>query len=104
MEEEKKFQAEYLKTVPEKMQDLKELIQKLEQNIGLETLNSFRLKVHKIAGSAGTFGFMNASILSKAFEQEILANIALFNSQKKVQECFLKNCQLYLEKLQNSFI
>jgi HPt (histidine-containing phosphotransfer) domain-containing protein len=68
----KKIQLEYEKTIPKKLQELKTLQDAAKKTPSLDNLTALRFFVHKLAGSAGTYGFLEVSTLCKQYEQDIL--------------------------------
>lgn len=67
-----KIREEYLKTVPDKLLFIDQKLDEMKEEIQEEHLRALRLHVHRIAGSAGTYGFPKVSTCCKQFEQEIL--------------------------------
>jgi HPt (histidine-containing phosphotransfer) domain-containing protein len=76
-----KFTREYLETVPEKVRVLTELINKMKTKIDLDTLKEFRMHIHKIAGSAGTYGFKTVSDLCRQFEKDLIEKVEHFEER-----------------------
>ncbi len=74
----KKLQDEYKSSFRQKMQTFQELIQAVQKTPTLETLGALRFSVHKLAGSAGTYGFDKVSQICKTWELEIVAQIKTF--------------------------
>lgn len=71
----KHFREEYICSIPEKLKQLEELIDDVLETAREETIQSLRLHVHRIAGSAGTYGFPEVSTACKEFERVILQKI-----------------------------
>jgi HPt (histidine-containing phosphotransfer) domain-containing protein len=96
--------AEYRKTFPEKFRILREHLNVLKRDKSLDALSLFRLVVHKIAGSSGTYGFMIASKLCKDLDLELQDKIKNFNQVIFASEwfasldAFLKQLEKALEK------
>lgn len=100
-----KWRKEYDKTIPEKLNHLESLIQEMQKGIEEPTLKAFRMEIHKIAGSAGTVGYMDVSAICKQLDGELkemlekfieappsLSVVAKFQSEfNKVRECFSKS-------------
>ncbi|MBA2368666.1 MAG: response regulator [Candidatus Protochlamydia sp.] len=61
----------YEKSIPEKIERLEEEILNLQRNPTLENLKIFKTEIHKIAGSAGSYGHMKVSELCKKMEKKI---------------------------------
>jgi HPt (histidine-containing phosphotransfer) domain-containing protein len=73
----KKFRDEYVNTFPEKLRLLQGLIDEMKQAVHRETLQTLRLHIHKIAGSSGTYGFSDLSLICKEFEGVILQKMEI---------------------------
>ena len=69
---------EYRNTIPQKLELLDQLVSSLETNKTLEALKSLRQHIHKLAGSAGTYGFDEVSTLSKQWDLRLLHLIDRF--------------------------
>ncbi len=63
---------EYKKSIPQKLKAIQNLIEQAKQNPLSETLDSLCFAVHKLAGSAGTYGYSEASQLCKELAQKIM--------------------------------
>lgn len=96
----KKFHDEYVQTIPTKIQELESLIEALETELSKENLKNLRMKVHKIAGSAGTYGFDGVTHLSLKFEQDVLHLLENFTPQ---HIDFIKQCRTYMNDLKKEF-
>ena len=68
----KELKEQYRSTIEEKLSELNSLVQIYSTNRNEETLESFRMAIHKLAGSAGSVGFMEVSDLCKKMENRIL--------------------------------
>lgn len=66
-----KWRNEYDKTIPEKLKHLESLIQEMQKGIEEPTLKAFRMEIHKIAGSAGTVGYADVSVICKQLDGEL---------------------------------
>lgn len=73
-----KFTREYKETIPLKIQTITDLLDRLKVKIDLETLKELRMHIHKIAGSAGTYGFKAVSEQCRAFEKELIEKVEHF--------------------------
>lgn len=71
----KKLREFYIGTIPEKLELIEKLIQEMETTVYEKTLIELRMHIHKIAGSAGTYGFPTVSVICRQFEGEILKKI-----------------------------
>ena len=68
-----KLKEQYKATIPEKWQMLHDLIKSLSEDPADEkSLKALRQELHKISGSAGTYGFPKASDLCRHAEKEIV--------------------------------
>lgn len=94
---------EYQKTIPGKLDRLKRLIQTLKDNQSLENLKQLQMEVHKIAGNSGTYGFMNASDLCKALDQDLLEKMKNFPHSSLDNE-YLNSLDTFLKSLEKAFI
>ncbi|QLH37528.1 MAG: Hpt domain-containing protein [Parachlamydiaceae bacterium] len=56
--------------MPEKLKLLRKYIDELKSDPQESTLKALRLEVHKMAGSAGSFGFPRTSEICKEFEKK----------------------------------
>lgn len=74
----KKFTQEYQATLPEKVSSIRQILDAMKQKIDLENLKALRLIIHKIAGSAGTYGYASVSKLCQEFEKDLLNKIDHF--------------------------
>ena len=70
-----KFAEEYRKTIPEKINALRAILDDMHLKITPENLKELRFHIHKIAGSAGTYGFDSISKLCRQFEGDLLEKI-----------------------------
>lgn len=61
----------YKASIPEKIKKIDTLIQKLKKNFLLENIDSLYFEIHKIAGSAGMYGFSEISNLCKDFKETL---------------------------------
>lgn len=66
-----KWRKEYDKTIEEKLKTLESLIQEMQKGIQEPTFKSFRVEIHKIAGSAGTVGYDAVSVFCKQLDTEL---------------------------------
>jgi HPt (histidine-containing phosphotransfer) domain-containing protein len=79
----KELLESYKTSLPSKL----DTIQKLSSTLQ-EALDQLRFVVHKLAGSSGTYGYMEASQLCKKMESKLLAhsadlNLTLFQNELK---------------------
>lgn len=67
----------YQKTIPDKIELLEKLILIVDKSPSLDNLQNLRNEVHKIAGSAGSYGYMSVSELCKNLELNLIEQIDL---------------------------
>ena len=84
------LKEEYEQKIPQKLTTLKEQVGKVQSGKTEENVKDLRFTVHKLAGSAGTYGYPQVSTCCKAFEKEI------------VEEDF-SHAEEYLEKIKGFF-
>ena len=92
-----KMQKHYTETIPKKLGELKTLIDAIHTTISMDTLTNLRLAVHKIAGSAGTYGYWRVSQLCKKLELDLLSKI---NQGSSISDL---NLDLFLKQIQEGF-
>jgi len=61
----------YRESIPSKLEQIARLIDEYEHSPSKENLAALKLAVHKLAGSAGTYGYPEASRLCKNLESQI---------------------------------
>ncbi len=71
-EEWQRLQKEYLATIPQKISELEKSVAIAQKSPTKEALTALRMGVHKLAGSAGIYGFAEVSVLCKTLELEIV--------------------------------
>lgn len=76
----------YQKTIVDKIERLEKMILDVQRNPRVENLQILRDEVHRIAGSAGSYGYMAVSDLCKSLEIDLmkqvdLAKLGQFNLQ-----------------------
>lgn len=89
---------EYRASIPEKMSNLDTLCKALTEAPSKETLEPFKKAIHKIAGTAGTYGYAEVSTLCKSMELELQGEI---DSELKLDVA--ERCSKFLEKLKEMF-
>lgn len=98
----KKLQLHYQESIPEKIATLRQLITQFQNLQDLETLNLLRNAVHKIAGSAGTYGYSGVSTICKEFEGDLIQKIKTFSNQPQ-NVAWLSDFENYLNKVTQGF-
>lgn len=94
-----KLREAYLKTLPERLKAMEEAINGVKKEASAESVGALRFLVHKLAGNAGSFGYMEVSRLSKELEQELVAMI----DSSAFAAIDLKKLVCYLEKIKGEF-
>lgn len=67
----------YQKTIPDKIERLEKLILNIQKDPTKDNLQTLRGEVHKIAGSAGCYGFDYVSELCKNLEKDLISQLKL---------------------------
>lgn len=93
----------YKHSIPEKMKRLQDLVNHLHERFDEETLRSLRLEVHKLAGNAGTYGYMPVSKICKQFDEELLLMIQNLKSIPNDPN-WSNNFDAYLNKIKEGFL
>lgn len=70
-----KFAEEYKQTIPEKIRALQSILDDMRRQITPKNLKELRFQIHKIAGSAGTYGFDSVSQRCRQWESDLLEKI-----------------------------
>lgn len=98
-----KLEAEYKKNFPGKIELFQSLMDALHHSFQEETLLALRIEVHKMAGSAGSFGFPEVSVICKEFERDIIQKIKELPSSGENSQWIL-DFDSYLKKIKDAFI
>jgi DNA-binding response OmpR family regulator len=72
------IKLEYQNSIPDKLERLEKMILAIQKNLTLENLENFKREIHKIAGSAGSYGYSKVTDLCKQMEEEVTEQIELF--------------------------
>lgn len=78
----------YQKTIPDKVERLEKMILNVQRNPNLENVQTLKGEVHKIAGSAGSYGFMAVSEVCKTLETELVKQIEIIKQDQQNQGWF----------------
>jgi len=97
-----KLQHQYQESIPEKINTLKQLISQFQNIQDLDSLTSLRNAVHKIAGSAGTYGYSEVSKICKEFEGDLIQKIKDFSNG--AHSDWLTDFENYIIKIEEGFI
>ncbi len=98
-----KISEEYTKSIPDKIKKLEESVNNLANGADGKSLKSLREETHKIAGSAGTYGYQQASILCKRFVSKLDEWIKDF-STKPISEEKILEMKKFLENIKNALV
>lgn len=71
------LKASYQKTISDKVERLEKMILAIQKDPSIDHLQTLKGEVHKIAGSAGSYGYMAVSELCKNLELELTKQIKL---------------------------
>lgn len=94
------LKKQYVKTVSDKIILLKELIKTVQDKPEANSLTALKNAVHKIAGSAGSYGFLDVSALCKELEFQIDQRLS---SKEKLEKEWLDTLDEFLRKIKYSF-
>lgn len=98
----KKFTEEYKLTIPEKITNLRRILDDMHNKITPENLQELRFHIHKIAGSAGTYGFPAVSKFCRDFEFDLLEKIKSLE-QNPGDPNWLETFEANFEKIKQDF-
>ena len=96
------IKKEYEKTIPAKIISLRQLIDALNHDWNKDNLMALRFHVHKIAGSAGTYGYQKASDLCRHLDQLSLEELGHFDPGQINNELLIQFDQSF-EKIKQGF-
>ena len=94
------LKRKYAVSIPEKIDLIKQLVEAVQQKPDLQHLTELREMVHKIGGSAGSYGFKEASTLCKDMDTQIHERIAARTFFDKV---WLESLTPFLTKIEEAF-
>lgn len=94
------LKKEYLITVSDKLVLLTELVKTAQKTPNADSLNALKNAVHKIAGSAGSYGFQNVSNLCKELELQLNQQLS-FNAN--IGKEWINSLIPFLRKIKYSF-
>ncbi|QLH35012.1 MAG: Hpt domain-containing protein [Parachlamydiaceae bacterium] len=94
---------DYRASIPNRLELLQSLVDEMRKNPRLETLKELKLQIHKLAGSAGLYGYEQVSLICKEFDERLSIKIEQFEKEKTLEN--LENeFENYLEKLEPAFL
>ena len=96
------FTIEYKRTIPDKLNKIQEFLDQLHVKIDEETLKGLRMHIHKIAGSAGTYGFPKVSEISLLFEKELIDRLEELK-EKEGNPLWLESFQSFFDRIKEGF-
>ena len=96
------FSQEYKKSIPDKLNKIREFLDQLSVKMDEENLKALRMHIHKIAGSAGTYGFTKVSEISIKFEKEILDRLDELK-EKDGDPRWVEKFQMYYDHIKEEF-
>ena len=82
------LKKQYKEGIPGKIQKIESLIQSFNQSWTKDSLKALRIEIHKLAGNAGTYGYLDVSVLCKKLDQELMPYIETLGSEHKNQPPF----------------
>lgn len=97
------LKKEYEKGVGEKIEHLEKLILALQKNPKIEQFIALKTEVHKIAGSAGSYGYKTVSTLCKKLDDELKLLIEDPSFLKKVNSEWLNSLDEFYSKIKLHF-
>lgn len=90
---------EYVKTIGDKIGLLTELVKSVQANPSTDSLTALKNSVHKIAGSAGTYGFLDVSKICKDMEFQITRQL----SSNAIEKEWVNSLDEFLRNVKFSF-
>jgi len=97
-----KIQQEYIDSIPGKLKNIEKLVNELRHEITEESLQEINRIVHRMAGSAGAYGFMQVTEICRKFDLELIQKIRVFK-ESGGQESWIANFDDYLKKIKQGF-
>ena len=98
----KKIKEEYLQKIPEKIQAVEQLIQALHKDPSEKMLSDLRGIVHKIAGTAATFGFEKVTQLCKSWDLKLTKFLEPSTGKPDIKD-LISELDRFLIELKNAF-
>lgn len=94
------LKREYDATIGEKIESLETAILNVQNKPSLETLARLKNEVHKIAGSAGSYGYTQVSLLCASLDEEIKELLII---GKPIEEKWLNQLDEFFSKIKLYF-
>ena len=96
-----KLKASYDEAIPEKINGLAVLIGNIQQNPSIKNLQELKESVHKIAGTAGSFGYEEVTRLCKEMQNEVIEQMKLAPS---FDSKWISSLSDFLSKIKEHFL
>lgn len=96
------LKKEYQKTISAKLETLEKLIKILEKTGDLATLVELHRLVHKIVGSAGTYGYGRTSKIGKKFTETLSRMIEEFPASLE-GDLWVQKIKKHMQHITESF-
>ena len=96
--EENPIFVEYRKNLPVKWERIRQLVEAVQKERSLASLEALRFDVHKLAGNSGTYGYMTASSLCRSLELDLIEKIKTFNPHCLTSD-WLSSLNDFMQKL-----
>ena len=93
----------YEKSIPDKLALLAKLIDDVQLNPNHQTIQSLREAVHKLAGSAGTYGFMRVSELCLMLELDLVNRLSGKKEFNPADPNWLNELNIFLNNVTENF-
>jgi len=92
----------YRKKIPETLATLRKLLDNVKNNLSDETLKALKFQIHKLAGNAGVYGYVQVSEICKEFDSELSLKIEALKHGKDDLR-WINHFECYLEKIEEGF-
>ena len=96
------LQEEYKNTIEGKLQHIRILIDEMHKEVREEDLKALRIDIHKMAGSAGLYGYMPVSDICKQFDMNLLKKIEHFRISPE-NTVWAKEFDTYFNEIKKAF-
>ncbi len=94
--------SDYQASIPDRLELLRSLINEIKKKPSEKTINELRLQVHKLAGSAGLYGYDEVSTVCKEFDDVLGQHITLFQQSADTANWVDKYIE-FMKKITESF-
>lgn len=96
----RELQEAYRKGLPDKLKQIRMKLDALQKEKSKELLTDLRFLVHKMAGSAGSFGYSAVSNICKTWEAQI---VAVLTSGELDHSQLYRDSERYFAEIQEKF-